>query len=59
MSVPTQCRSRAWWYPPTSYTPTFGLIAVDRTTFTRTPKPSAHWLGNLAKTGLLSAPATG
>ncbi|MFF9351257.1 glycoside hydrolase family 1 protein [Streptomyces sp. NPDC014734] len=28
-----------------SYRPTFGLIAVDRTTFARTPKPSAGWLG--------------
>ncbi|MDI2124673.1 family 1 glycosylhydrolase [Yinghuangia seranimata] len=32
-----------------SYIPTFGLIAVDRTTFARTPKPSAHWLGTLAR----------
>ena len=28
-----------------SYTPTFGLVAVDRTTFARTPKPSLQWLG--------------
>ncbi len=28
-----------------SYIPTFGLIAVDRKTFVRTPKPSAAWLG--------------
>lgn len=28
-----------------SYIPTFGLIAVDRETFVRTPKPSAAWLG--------------
>lgn len=28
-----------------SYGPTFGLIAVDRKTFVRTPKPSASWLG--------------
>lgn len=28
-----------------SYIPTFGLIAVDRKTFVRTPKPSASWLG--------------
>jgi beta-glucosidase len=34
-----------------SYRPTFGLIAVDRETFTRTPKPSAHWLGEVAKSG--------
>jgi beta-glucosidase len=32
-----------------SYGPTFGLIAVDRHTFARTPKPSAHWLGSLAR----------
>jgi beta-glucosidase len=31
------------------YTPTFGLIAVDRTTFRRTVKPSAHWLGDIAR----------
>ncbi len=28
--------------------PTFGLVAVDRTTFARTPKPSLRWLGSLA-----------
>ena len=28
--------------------PTFGLIAVDRTTFVRTPKPSLRWLGQRA-----------
>ncbi|MFF1687858.1 MULTISPECIES: glycoside hydrolase family 1 protein [unclassified Streptomyces] len=28
--------------------PTFGLVAVDRTTFARTPKPSLSWLGSLA-----------
>jgi beta-glucosidase len=27
----------------------FGLIAVDRTTFTRTVKPSARWLGDVAR----------
>ncbi|WP_436775237.1 glycoside hydrolase family 1 protein [Yinghuangia sp. YIM S09857] len=32
-----------------SYTPTFGLIAVDRDTFARTAKPSARWLGALAR----------
>ncbi|WP_431279170.1 glycoside hydrolase family 1 protein [Leifsonia poae] len=30
------------------YAPTFGLIAVDRKTFARTPKPSLHWLGSVA-----------
>ncbi|MFK0173712.1 glycoside hydrolase family 1 protein [Streptomyces sp. NPDC090306] len=28
--------------------PTFGLVAVDRTTFARTPRPSLAWLGALA-----------
>ncbi|MBF9069056.1 family 1 glycosylhydrolase [Streptacidiphilus sp. NEAU-YB345] len=28
--------------------PTFGLVAVDPTTFVRTPKPSLAWLGALA-----------
>src|SRR5207247_10915781 len=31
------------------YRPRFGLVSVDRTTFARTPKPSAHWLGAVAK----------
>jgi beta-glucosidase len=29
--------------------PTFGLIAVDRATFRRTPKPSFCWLGAVAR----------
>lgn len=29
--------------------PTFGLIAVDRETFIRTPKPSLAWLGQVAR----------
>lgn len=29
--------------------PTFGLIAVDRTTFERRPKPSLSWLGKVAR----------
>lgn len=32
------------------YRPTFGLIAVDRVTQTRTVKPSAHWLGTYIRT---------
>jgi beta-glucosidase len=32
--------------------PTFGLVAVDRQTFQRTPKPSLAWLGNVAQHGL-------
>jgi beta-glucosidase len=31
------------------YTPTFGLVSVDRQTFTRTPKPSLAWLGEVAR----------
>ena len=33
--------------------PTFGLIAVDRETFVRTPKPSLAWLGAVAQRGTL------
>lgn len=32
-----------------SYTPTFGLVAWDPETFDRHPKPSARWLGDLAR----------
>lgn len=41
------------------YGPKFGLIAVDRSTQVRTPKPSAHWLGEVARTNgaALSEPA--
>jgi beta-glucosidase len=39
-----------------SYAPTFGLIGWDRDTFERTPKPSAHWLGEVARTGTLTHP---
>ena len=35
------------------YRPTFGLIAVDRTTFVRTPKPSLAWLGRVAAANAL------
>ncbi|MDN3444123.1 family 1 glycosylhydrolase [Microbacterium sp. APC 3901] len=31
------------------WAPTFGLIAVDRETFVRTPKPSLGWLGEVAQ----------
>jgi len=39
--------------------PTFGLIAVDRETFTRYPKPSLAWLGKVAQSNgaVLTAPA--
>jgi beta-glucosidase len=36
------------------YTPKFGLIAVDRATQERTPKPSAYWLGGVARANRLS-----
>jgi len=36
------------------YRPTFGLVAVDRTTQARTPKPSATWLGQVARANALT-----
>lgn len=38
------------WF--SGYTPKFGLVAVDRTSFKRTPKPSASVLGRIARRGL-------
>ena len=38
--------------------PTFGLIAVDRETFVRTPKPSLAWLGRRAKAARASSALT-
>jgi len=35
------------------YRPQFGIIAVDRKTQQRTPKPSAHWLGTVARANRL------
>jgi beta-glucosidase len=35
------------------YMPTFGLVAVDRHSFARQPKPSASWLGQIAKANAL------
>jgi len=35
------------------YAPTFGLVAVDRQTFARHPRPSASWLGQVARARLL------
>ncbi len=35
------------------YGPTFGLFAVDRETFARRPKPSASWLGAVARANAL------
>ncbi len=31
------------------YGPRFGLVSCDRSTFVRTPKPSAQWLGAIAR----------
>jgi beta-glucosidase len=39
-----------WAY---GYGPTFGLISVDRATFARAPKPSAAWLGEVARANAL------
>ncbi|ACZ20239.1 beta-glucosidase/6-phospho-beta-glucosidase/beta-galactosidase [Sanguibacter keddieii DSM 10542] len=39
-----------------SYAPTFGLVAVDRETFERHPKPSAHELGRIAQGGAFPRP---
>ncbi len=39
--------------------PTFGLIAVDRETFERRPKPSLGWLGDVARSNGASLTATG
>ncbi|RPE78170.1 MULTISPECIES: glycoside hydrolase family 1 protein [unclassified Frondihabitans] len=35
------------------FRPTFGLIAWNKETFERTPKPSAHWYGEVAKANAL------
>src|SRR5262249_55465808 len=35
------------------YRPTFGLVAVDRETQERRPKPSAAWLGEIARANAL------
>ncbi|MGI8661956.1 MAG: glycoside hydrolase family 1 protein [Acidimicrobiales bacterium] len=37
------------------YGPQFGLVAVDRTTFARTIKPSARWYAQVAKANALPA----
>ena len=41
-----------WWH---GYRPTFGLVAVDRTTLERTVKASARWYGGVASTNQLPA----
>jgi beta-glucosidase len=38
------------------YRPRFGLVAVDRETFTRTPKPSADWYAAVVRSNALVAP---
>ncbi|MDS1271135.1 family 1 glycosylhydrolase [Lipingzhangella sp. LS1_29] len=38
-----------------SWGPRFGLVAVDRTTFARTIKPSGRWFGERAQVGLAPA----
>ena len=35
------------------YGPRFGLVAVDRATQARTPRPSARWLGAVARANRL------
>ena len=35
------------------YRPKFGLVAVDRDTQARKPKPSAYWLGKVARNNAL------
>ncbi|GHS88002.1 beta-glucosidase [Actinomycetota bacterium] len=40
-----------------SFDPTFGLIAVDRQTFERRPKPSLAWLGAVARGGVVRTPS--
>lgn len=42
------------WEWTNGYRPKFGLVAVDRTTFRRTPKPSAAYFGRIARTGRLA-----
>lgn len=39
-----------------SFSPTFGLVGVDRGTFKRFPKPSLNWLGEAARQGIVRAP---
>jgi beta-glucosidase len=39
------------WEWVAGFGPKFGLVSVDRTTFARTAKPSAHHLGRMARRG--------
>jgi beta-glucosidase len=45
-----------WMY---GYRPTFGIIQVDRETFERRPKPSARWLGQVARANALDGTVDG
>lgn len=36
------------------YDPKFGLVQVDRDSMIRTPKPSAHWLGGIARSNAIT-----
>ena len=38
------------------YAPTFGLVAVDRETLERHPKPSARWIGDVARNNAVDSP---
>jgi beta-glucosidase len=38
------------------YRPRFGLVSVDRTTFERTPKPSAAWFASVVRANALVPP---
>jgi beta-glucosidase len=40
------------------YARTFGLIAVDRETFVRTPKPSAHYFAEIARANAVDPKTT-
>jgi beta-glucosidase len=42
-----------WAY---GYRPRFGLVSVDRTSFERTPKPSAAWLAAVVRANALVPP---
>jgi beta-glucosidase len=41
------------------YAPTFGLVGVDRHSFERRPKPSAAWLGAVARSNALTVVSEG
>jgi len=40
------------------YRPKFGLVSVDRTTQQRSVKPSAHYLGEIARQNRMLHPAS-